>query len=201
MASVAFQAVNLLSGLVGGIFGAHHAAAVKNEAEAMNTVIPEVNQSFQNIIAGLNSGQFTVQEANDYLGQVLKGYDDVVYSQYKVKRKSGNGPDLVGQQFATDVANIKQLINSGKAGTIVISDIPAAMASRFMKAGYMNYPPFQLTYNGPYTALSSVENLLGLGSVTGSSTGGNITVGSLSIPLWVPVILGAGFLLVSYGKR
>lgn len=196
----AIPVIGSIVGLVAGIFGAHHAAAVKNEAAGMNTVIPEVRTSFNNIVTGVNNGTITVQQANSYLDQIWPQYEDVVYKQFKIKKKDCNGPCVFEKQLKRDAENIKALLNSGKAGSVTISAINPGR-------GYQNFPAYLLTYNGPASVAGSLESLLGISSVTaatnmGGIPAGDVVIGNLAVPLWILLAIG-GLLLffgLSHGK-
>ena len=195
MATIGLQ----LFGSVAGIFGAHHAAAVKNEAQGMNQAIPLVRQSFDSIVTQVNEGTLTVDQANAYLDAIWPQYESLVYDQFKIKKKDCNGPCVYEKQLKQDAANIKALLSSGRAGTVTISGISPGR-------GYQTFPAYQLSYNGPAGIVQSLESMLGLGSITGSANSGvlggsAITVGNVKVPMIVLLVALASLGFALYAKK
>ncbi len=118
----------------------HHAQAVATEAGALNYAAPSVENSFGSVVDALNSGSINVTTADNALDSILQQYQTVVYKQYGVKQKSGNGPDVIYQSFKNDVAKLKALFASGKAGSVTLDQT-------YAHAGYAGTPAETLSYS------------------------------------------------------
>lgn len=160
--------VGAVVAIIAGIF-AHHAAAVRNEADALNAAVPGVTQSWQAIIDKLNAGSISQSDAIAGVDQTLSSYDQLVYGQAGVKQKAGNGPDVVKKDWLQPWADkVKQLISTG--GTFQSTQIPA-------HAGFAGLAPFTLTV-APNSASALRDLVTGAGDP--SSSGGSSSIS----PLW-----------------
>lgn len=205
--AAAAGALGTLAKLFGGIFGQHHAKAVKNEADALNYAVPAIEQSWNAIIDAVNSGQLDINSAIQYLNDSLTEYENQVYNQFGVKRKDCNGPCVVEKALRNSVANITSLLRSGKPGQALIE-------RTYGNAGYTGTPEYYLQYNGTNSnslvgsqpGLTGVPNTTSNPNVvstnTGTVTSGNslnlnsldlnkpILIGSLQVPIWSLFLLG-----------
>lgn len=166
---------------IGGIFGAHHAQAVANEAAALNQAVPLVYQSWTGVINAVDSATLTPQQADSALDQTLSGYENLVYNQDKVKRKSGNGPDYIEGLLKTDVSQLESAVNAG-SGTVSIAPIPS-------HAGFGGAPGSTFTVSKPVSAQSLTTSL---------ATAPSLNIGGSSISIWWIV---AAFVLLLLLRR
>jgi hypothetical protein len=204
--------------LVDGIFKRHHAVAVANEAAALNDAVPSVEQALLVTFDAVNKGQITAAQATQLIDSLPAQYKTDVYDTFKVKQKSGNGPDVVLKDWIQpDVSKAEALLASGKAGTVQLDAIPA-------HAGFAGVRQTTLTFNGsPWTvpdAISATPAVLASGSTiapVGPATAGVIdaTAGSAvasvasspSVPVltaaptvsinWSTVLIYGGLILVA----
>jgi hypothetical protein len=145
LAGAGLAIVNLIFGL-----GAHHDQAVKTEAAALNDIIAREKQAFLQIFSAANSGQVSAADASAAIDASVNSFDSVVYQQYGVKQKSGNGADVIKQVVQKWAASAKKLLSSGTPASYTTDFLPA-------HAGFEGAPSFTLTYSGPAAAASSVS--------------------------------------------
>jgi hypothetical protein len=154
------------------------ATTVANEANALNTVVPQIAAWIQSIFGALNTGQITTTQATQFLDQTQGQYENLVYRTFSVKQKAGNGPDLVEKNDINAwVTKAKALITGGKAGSFVTNSLGA-------HAGFQGLPSFSVSYQPAGSDLNVQPDQV----VT-------LTNGDYSWLTWVLVGLAAWFLV------
>lgn len=138
----------------------HHAQAVKNEAATMNSVVPAVAATYQDIVAGLNAGKITKEQALSYADAAVKDYESFVYDQRGVKRKAGNGPDQIENSWIKKWdEGVKGIINAG--GGTFFADSAASLSGRPQPGktwnGFTGVDPWSVTYT-PKTAAATTAS-------------------------------------------
>lgn len=209
MATAAIAPLSVLGKLFGGIFGQHHAKAVKTEADALNFAVPAILQSWQQIISAANNSQISADDAIQYLNQSLVEYENTVYQNFGVKRKQCNGPCVVEKSLNTSMQRLISVLRSGTAANVQIDQT-------YANAGYQGTPAFIITYNGQASRTGTVAGMIGVTQVTGTvspnmaSVGSgvipvnptatdilsaNIQIGNTKIPIWSVFAVGILFIL------
>lgn len=113
MIPLAIPAISALFGLFG-----KHGAAVKNEAAALADVTGQATKFFQQLFSNVSSGAVTKEQAAGAVDSLFPVYEDAVYKQYKVKKKSGNGPDKIEAQLKNWATSFKSWLNGGESVTL-----------------------------------------------------------------------------------
>jgi hypothetical protein len=161
---------NPITAIVGAALGAvqlifslraKHTQAVKTEAAALNQAVPAVEQSFQNTFYLYDSGSATAAQADQAIDATLTGYNSLVYGTYGVKKKSGNGPDVLSQFFSGIAAKAKALFDSGKSGSVSVDALPAHAGFAGSGAFTLNATP-STSLTPSLTSSSGGISLLGL---------------------------------------
>ena len=173
-------AVGAVMGIVSAILG-HHEQAVKTEAQALSTVTPAVATAEQNIFAQLNSGQITPDAAKTAINSLPAAYESAVYNQYGVKKKSGNGPDMVEKNdILSWVSEGNKIIDAG-GGSFTTKPV----------GGSVGLPSFEIDYK----PISTVSNTTGS---AGTSGAGTATVDMTGTSTGTPVVTSAGVAVGGY---
>ncbi len=167
--------------LIKNIFSAHHAQAVKTEAQALNDAVTRVKTSIQTIFAGLNAGTVKPNDAITALDSIPGGYESLVYKQYGVKQKAGNGPDVVEKNnIDVWVQKAKDLITGG-GGSYTTTQMWA-------HAGFQGQDPWSITYAPPVT--SSVDSAASAvaSKFAGLSSGAKVAVVAVAVLIFFWVV-------------
>lgn len=169
-----------------GIFQ-HHDKAVKTEAAALNTAVPEVESAWKGILDYVNAGSIGSDQAKQALDATIPAYESVVYDQYQVKRKSGNGPAVVEDFLKSQLAKVEGLISSGASGTVHLDSLPS-------HAGFQGAQAMDLNFQKPSGGVTSLQGVTGAAN---AATGGAISKVSAAtgVPSWA-VLAGAVLLLL-----
>jgi hypothetical protein len=165
IAGLASNPVTIIAGaglavfqLVKGIFSAHHQKAVATEAAALNEAVPAVEKSWVGILDYVNSGSVGPDQAKQALDSTLPEYESLVYDQYKVKRKSGNGPDYIEGVLRADLAKVEAQLSSGP-GTVHIESIPSHAGFQGASALDLSFTPAAAANPITTAADSAVSNV------------------------------------------
>src|SRR5579884_542064 len=185
--------------VIGGIFQ-HHSQAVKNEAAALNSAVPEVEQSIANTFDALNKGQINPAQAKQVLDAIPNQYSAVVYGQFGVKNKSGNGPDTVLKDWIQpDIQKAENLIASGQAGDLNLDAIPS-------HAGFAGARSIDIQFSGsPWTVPNAVAPTPRITSPTPTSIAvdsgsATATTNAVSTPAEIPVLTAPLSLNINWGS-
>lgn len=178
-----------------------HSAAVKNEAAALNSAVPQVQSAWQQIVAAFNSGQISQADASSAIDATLAGYDSLVYGADGVKQKTGNGPAVVKADWLQPWADKLKALLAGGGGTFTSTAIPS-------HAGFSGLQPFTLSVGAGMTqgesATATLQSALAggtldqkLGQMFTSLTGVTVT----ALPSWVWWVLAAAIAFVIFRRR
>lgn len=156
---IASAGVGAISAIVGVV--AHHSAAVKTEAQALNAAVPAFNTQVQIIMARCNAGQLSPMEAGFQIDQAVQDFYSYVAPIIKKSSPCSigedctqptnskglppftpcNGPCAIGcVAIESTACKAKKLLAQG--GTITIPTSPSG------GNGYMGYASFVLSYGG-----------------------------------------------------
>jgi hypothetical protein len=145
-------ALGQIGSAIFGVINAHHAQAVKREADALNKAVPSFMATLQAILGAFTQGQVNAVDAGNYIDGIVADYytmvsgngsgyieghwagvtfpfatSDPVGENHEVKPSKCNGPCVVGhfiEELATGAKRAMQLVESG--GTESFNHFPVA---------------------------------------------------------------------------
>lgn len=163
---------------IAGIFTASHAAAVRTEAGVLNASVPAFFKSCDAIMAGLDQGSLTPDQAKQLIDQAVSAYYAGVSGSGSGHIEKGgpcnidttkadlgrstmvypphcNGPCVQGcGNIETTAAGLKRLIDAGGGTFTTMNGIGTGP-----HAGFAGYPPTTYTYNPVNSSLRTWLNI------------------------------------------